>query len=310
MTLRVAFMGTPDFAVAPLNAIASGPHDIVCVYTRPPAVSGRGLKQRRSPVQDAAERHGLPVEIPARLRDPSAAVTLAAYRPDVAVVAAYGLLLPAAVLQVPRLGCVNLHASVLPRWRGAAPIQRAVMAGDAETGVAVMRMEEGLDTGPVASVGRTPIGPDETAGELHDRLSRMGADLIGPALDALETGRLRFMPQPDEGVTYAGKITNDEARIAWSRPAREVHDHVRGLSPFPGAFFEADLGRGPERIKVLRTARADGSGEPGRLLDGSGVVACGLGAVALGEVQRAGRSPMGAADFLRGVRLLPGDRLG
>ncbi|NNM73962.1 methionyl-tRNA formyltransferase [Enterovirga aerilata] len=308
MTLRVAFMGTPDFAVPTLEAIAAK-HELVAVYTRPPAMSGRGLKTRPSPVHAAAERLALRVETPARLRDEGAAPKLAACRPDVAVVVAYGLILPAAILRVPRLGCLNLHASLLPRWRGAAPIQRAVMAGDRETGVAVMRMEEGLDTGPVAMVERVAIGADMTAGELHDELAIRGAALMARALDELEAGVLAFTPQPETGVTYAAKITNEEARIDWSRPAKAVHDHVRGLSPFPGAFFEADLGRGAERVKVLRTALAESSGEPGTLLAGE-TVACGGGtAVRLLQVQRAGRGPTSAADFLRGVRLEPGARL-
>jgi methionyl-tRNA formyltransferase len=224
-------------------------------------------------------------------------------------VVAYGLILPRAVLDVPCLGCLNLHASLLPRWRGAAPIQRAVMAGDPETGVAVMRMEEGLDTGPVGMAERLPIGPNMTAGELQDALARSGAPLMVRALDALEAGTLAFTPQSEEGVTYAAKITNEEARINWAMPAQSVHDHVRGLSPFPGAFFEVDLGKGPERIKVLRTEVVEGSGEPGTLLP-QGVITCADKAVRLLQVQRAGRGPMEAADFLRGVRLEPGSRLG
>jgi methionyl-tRNA formyltransferase len=256
-----------------------------------------------------AERLGISVETPARLRDEGAAPKLAGFRPDVAVVVAYGLILPKPVLDAPRLGCLNLHASLLPRWRGAAPIQRAVMAGDTETGVAVMRMEEGLDTGPVGMAERSPIGPNMTAGELHDALARSGAPLMVRALDALEAGTLAFTPQAEEGVTYAAKITNEEARIDWAKPARSVHDHVRGLSPFPGAFFEVDLGKGPERIKVLRTEVVEGSGEPGTLLP-QGVITCADRAVRLVQVQRAGRGPMEAADFLRGVRLEPGCRLG
>jgi methionyl-tRNA formyltransferase len=309
MTLRVVFMGTPDFAVPTLDAIASQ-HEVAAVYTRAPAVSGRGLKTRISPVHAAAERLGIPVEVPARLRDDGAAPRLAAYRPDVAVVVAYGLILPVPILDTPRLGCLNLHGSLLPRWRGAAPIQRAVMAGDAETGVAVMRMEQGLDTGPVGLVERLPIGPDMTAGELHDELATRGADLMVRALAALAAGTLAFTPQPAEGVTYAAKITNEEARIDWAKPARSVHDHVRGLSPFPGAFVEADLGKGIERVKVLRTALAEGSGEPGTVLSDEGVVGCADGAVRLLQVQRAGRGPMPASDFLRGVRLGSGSRLG
>jgi methionyl-tRNA formyltransferase len=225
------------------------------------------------------------------------------------VVVAYGLILPATILGATRLGCLNLHASLLPRWRGAAPIQRAIMAGDAETGVAVMRMEEGLDTGPVALAERVAIGPDMTAGELHERLAPLGADLMARALAELAQGALSFTPQAEDGVTYARKITNQEARIDWTQPARNVHDHIRGLSPEPAAFFAADLGKGHERIKVLRTALASGSGRAGTLLDERGAVACGEGAVRLVEVQRAGRPPMPAADFLRGVRLRAGSIL-
>jgi methionyl-tRNA formyltransferase len=308
MTLRVVFMGTPDFAVPTLEAIAAR-HEVVAAYSRAPAVSGRGLKTRPSPVHAAAERLGVPVETPARLRDEGAAPKFAAYRPDVAVVVAYGLILPKPILDTPRLGCLNLHASLLPRWRGAAPIQRAVMAGDAETGVAVMRMEEGLDTGPVGMVERIVIGQDMTAGELHDELAVRGGRLMVRALDELEAGTLAFIPQAERGVTYAAKITNEEARIDWSGPAKAVHDHVRGLSPFPGAFFEADLGRGLERVKVLRTVFADGVGEPGTLLSNA-MVACGSGAVRLVSVQRSGRGQVSAAEFLRGVRLEPGARLG
>jgi methionyl-tRNA formyltransferase len=220
------------------------------------------------------------------------------------------MILPKAILQAPALGCLNLHASLLPRWRGAAPIQRAVMAGDTESGVAVMRMEEGLDTGPVAMVERVAITPDMTAGELHDRLMGLGADLMVRALAALSRGGLTFTAQPEEGVTYAKKITNEEARIDFSDDARTLHDRVRGLSPFPGAFFEADLGRGPERVKVLRAQAAEGEGAPGTLLDGEGTVACGSGALRLVQVQRAGRSAMGAGEFLRGARLQAGARLG
>jgi methionyl-tRNA formyltransferase len=213
------------------------------------------------------------------------------------------MILPKPVLEAPALGCLNLHASLLPRWRGAAPIQRAVMAGDPETGVAVMRMEEGLDTGPVAMVEPVSIGPDTTAGELHDRLMVLGADLMARALAALSRGALRFTPQPADGVTYARKIANDEARIDWTVAADQVHNQVRGLSPAPGAFFEVDLGKGPERVKVLRTVLAEAAGVPGTLLDASGTVACGTGAVRLVQVQRAGKAPVGAADFLRGARL-------
>ena len=307
--LRVVFMGTPDFAVPTLSEILGQGHEVAAVYTRAPAAAGRGMTLKPSPVQALAERFGLPVLTPKSLRGEAAAQTFRAHGADVAVVVAYGLILPKAILDAPRLGCLNLHASLLPRWRGAAPIQRAVMAGDAETGVAIMRMEEGLDTGPVALVERVAIGPDATAGEVHDRLMSLGADLMVRALAALSRGALTFTPQPDESVTYAAKIGNDEARIDWARPAREVHDRIRGLSPWPGAFFEADLGRGRERVKVLRNARAEGSGAPGTLLDAECTVACADGAVRLLQVQRAGKAPMPAQEFLRGVRLAPGTRL-
>ena len=310
MPLRVVFMGTPEFAVPTLAALVDQGHAVAAVYTRAPAAAGRGMGLRPSPVQQTAERFGLPVLSPRTLRSEEAAPTFRAHEAEVAVVVAYGLILPKAILEIPPLGCLNLHASLLPRWRGAAPIQRAVMAGDAETGVAVMRMEETLDTGPVGLVERVAIGPDVTAGELHDRLSVLGADLMGGALAALARGVLAFTPQPTEGVTYAPKITNEEARIDWRRPAREVHDKVRGLSPFPGAFFLADLGRGEERVKVVRTALAEGSGDPGALLDRSGTVACGGGALRLVTLQRAGRGALPAEDFLRGARLEPGARLG
>ncbi|HEX8663445.1 MAG TPA: methionyl-tRNA formyltransferase [Beijerinckiaceae bacterium] len=307
--MRVVFMGTPDFAVPTLSEIVGQGHEVAAVYTRAPAAAGRGMALRTSPVQQMAERFGIPVLTPKTLRTDEAAETFRAHGADVAVVVAYGMILPKAILDAPALGCLNLHASLLPRWRGAAPIQRAIMAGDAETGVAVMRMEEGLDTGPVAMVERMPIGPDTTAGELHDALAPLGADLMGRALAALSRGSLGFTPQPQEGVTYAKKITNEEARIDWSRPARAVHDQVRGLSPFPGAFFTADLGKGGERVKVLRTVLADGIGEPSTLLDTAGAVACGTGAVRLVQVQRAGRSPVSGEEFLRGARLGPGARL-
>jgi methionyl-tRNA formyltransferase len=310
MPLRIVFMGTPDFAVPTLSEIMGQGHEVAAVYTRAPAAAGRGMELRPSPVHRLAERFGLPVLTPKALRSEEAAETFRSHRAEAAVVVAYGMILPKPILDAPPLGCLNLHASLLPRWRGAAPIQRAIMAGDKETGVAVMKMEQGLDTGPVAMVERVPIGPDMTAGELHDLLAPLGADLMGRALAALARGTLSFTPQSEEGVTYARKITNEEARIDWSRPAQAVHDQVRGLSPFPGAFFMVDLGKGPERMKVLRTARAEGAGEPGRLLDAAGTVACGEGAVRLVQVQRAGRGVVKADEFLRGARLEPGVRLG
>ncbi len=308
MSLRVVFMGTPDFAVPTLSEIVGQGHEVVAVYTRPPAAAGRGMELKPSPVHRMAERFGLPVLTPGTLRKDEAAEAFRGHGADVAVVVAYGMLLPKAILDAPELGCLNLHASLLPRWRGAAPIQRAVIAGDRETGVAVMRMEEGLDTGPVAMAERIAIAPEMTAGELHDRLMVLGADLMVRALAALSRGALSFTPQPEEGVTYAHKLKNEDARIDWSKPAQAVHDHIRGLSPFPGAYFTADFGKGPERVKVLRAALAPGSGEPGTLLDADAAIACGEGAVRLIQVQRAGKAPLAADEFLRGVRLGSGAR--
>jgi methionyl-tRNA formyltransferase len=310
MSLRVVFMGTPDFAVPTLAEIVGQGHEVVACYTRAPAAAGRGMDLKPSPVHRLAERFGIPVLTPKTLRTDEAAEAFRSHEADVAVVVAYGMILPKIILDIPELGCLNLHASLLPRWRGAAPIQRAVMAGDTESGVAVMRMEEGLDTGPVAMVERVAITPDMTAGELHDRLMGLGADLMVRALAALSRGGLTFTAQPEEGVTYAKKIANEEARLDFALDAGALRDQVRGLSPFPGAFFEADLGRGPERVKVLRAQAAEGEGAPGTLLDGEGTVACGSGALRLVQVQRAGRSAMGAGEFLRGARLQAGARLG
>jgi methionyl-tRNA formyltransferase len=308
MSLRVIFMGTPDFAVPTLTEIVGQGHEVVSCYTRAPAQAGRGLDLKPSPVHRAAERFGIPVFTPTTLKTEEAAEVIASHEADVAVVVAYGMILPQAILDLPELGCLNLHASLLPRWRGAAPIQRAIMAGDAESGICVMKMEAGLDTGPVGMVEKVAIDRDMTAGELHDRLASLGADLMVRALAALGRGGLRFTPQAEEGVTYAAKIANAEARLNWARPARQVHDLVRGLSPFPGAFAEVDLGKGPERLKVLRTALAGGAAEPGTLLDGEGTIACAEGAVKLLQVQRAGRAPMSGVEFLRGARLEPGHR--
>jgi methionyl-tRNA formyltransferase len=308
--MRIVFMGTPDFAVPVLSEIAGQGHDVVAAYTRAPKPAGRGMDVQRSPVHLLAEQFGIPVFTPKTLRNAEAFEIFASLVPDVVVVVAYGLILPKEVLDVPRC-CLNLHASLLPRWRGAAPIQRAIIAGDRETGVMVMAIEEGLDTGPIAMAERVAIGPDTTAGALHDRLSRIGADLMVRALAALSRGSLGFTPQAEEGVTYAKKIDKAECRIRWLRPAQEVHNLIRGLSPFPGAFFDADFGRGPERVKVLRSRLAEGEGLPGELIgDGSFIVACGTGAVQLVELQRAGKAPMGADDFLRGARMTHGTVLG
>ncbi len=305
--MRVIFMGTPDFALAPLAEIFGRGHEIVAVYTRAPKPAGRrGLELTPSPVHAAAERYGLKVLTPKNFREPGTVEEFRGHDADVAVVVAYGLILPSGVLAAPRQGCLNLHGSLLPRWRGAAPIQRAIMAGDKETGVMVMQMDEGLDTGPVAMVEKLAITPDMTAGEAHDRLSILGADLIGRALAALERGALTFQPQAEEGVVYAKKIDKAEARVDFSRPAQETHDLIRGLSPFPGAFFEMDFGKGLERVKLLRTSLAEGSGKPGEILDETPRVACGDGALTLVEVQRAGRGPVSGGEFFRGAHLKPG----
>ena len=307
--MRIIFMGTPDFSVPVLTEIIGGGHEVVAVYTRAPKPAGRGMEMKLSPVHALAERFGIPVHTPKTLRTPEAAELFRSHDADVAVVVAYGLILPQEILEAPRECCLNLHASLLPRWRGAAPIQRAIMAGDAETGVMVMKMDVGLDTGPVAMVERVAISPDMTAGELHDKLSPLGADLMVRALAALSRGGLVFQPQAEAGVTYAHKIEKAEARIDWTLPAKAVHDHVRGLSPFPGAFFEADFGRGPERIKVLRAQPCEGAGAPGALLGEELTVACASGALRLVEIQRAGKAPMKPQEFLRGVRAKP-ERLG
>ena len=306
MALRLVFMGTPDFAVPTLVELVGGGHDVVAVYTRPPQPAGRGLAPTPSPVAREAERFGLPVFTPKTLKQPDAAAAMRAHGADAAVVVAYGLILPQPILEAFPLGCFNVHASLLPRWRGAAPIHRAVMAGDGETGVMVMKMDEGLDTGPVAMAAREPIGPDATAGELHDRLKQIGATMMLVALSALERGTLELKPQPAARVTYANKIDNSETRIDWKRPWQDVHNRCRGLSPFPGAWFELT---GVGRIKVLHTTRGDGAGAPGCVLDEHLTVACGSGAVRIVELQRAGRQPMAADEFLRGTPVAPGSAL-
>ncbi|MEW5963930.1 MAG: methionyl-tRNA formyltransferase [Pseudomonadota bacterium] len=309
MSLRLVFMGTPDFAVPTLAEIVAAGHEVVAVYTQPPRPAGRGMAERPSPVHVLAAAQGLPVLTPRSLKGAAEQEAFRAHGSDAAVVVAYGLILPRAVLEAPRLGCFNLHASLLPRWRGAAPIQRAIMAGDAETAVMVMRMEEGLDTGPVCLAERVPIGPDATAGELHDRLSRVGASLMVRALAALERGGLVETTQPAEGVTYAAKIDKAEARIDFRRPAGAVHDQIRGLSPFPGAWLEVGDGDKRERIKVLRSEVVAGFGAPGEVLDDDATIGCGEGAIRLVEVQRAGKRPMARAELLRGFALPKGTRI-
>jgi methionyl-tRNA formyltransferase len=309
MPLRLVFMGTPDFAVPTLVEIVGRGHDVAAVYTRAPKPAGRGMALSPSPVEREACRFGLAVHTPASLRGADAEAAMRAHGADAAVVVAYGLILPKPILDAFPLGAFNVHASLLPRWRGAAPINRALMAGDAETGVCVMRMEEGLDTGPVAMAERVPIGPNMTAGELHDALARLGADLMVRALGALERGTLTLTPQPADGVTYAAKIGNAETRVDWAQPWQRVHDHIRGLSPYPGAWCELVLDGRPVRLKLIRSARAEGSGAPGTVLDDRLTVACGEGAVGILELQRAGRAPMTADDFLRGTPVAAGSRL-
>jgi len=309
MPLDIVFMGTPDFSAPVLDALVAAGHRVVAVYSQPPRPAGRGLAELKSPVHRRAEALGIPVRTPKNFKTDEDRAAFADLEADAAVVVAYGLLLPPAVLDAPRLGCFNVHASKLPRWRGAAPIQRAIMAGDAVTAVNIMRMDEGLDTGPVCLGRDVAITPDMTAGELHDTLSALGAELMVEALAGLEAGTLRTVPQPQEGVTYAAKIDKRETRIDFTKTATEVANHIRGLSPFPGAWFEANLGGKPERIKVLRASSIAKDGEPGVLLDGELTIACGKGAIRIEELQRAGKQPMKAADFLRGARLEPGTRL-
>ncbi|PPB79576.1 methionyl-tRNA formyltransferase [Albidovulum inexpectatum] len=293
--MRIVFMGTPEFSVPSLRALAQR-HEVACVYTQPPRPAGRGKRERPSAVHRAAVELGLPVRHPVSLRDPQAQAEFAALKPDVAVVVAYGLILPAAILQAPRRGCLNIHASLLPRWRGAAPIHRAIMAGDTETGICIMQMDEGLDTGPVLLRRRTAIGPEETTGDLHDRLAEMGAAAIVETLERLDS--LVPKPQPTEGATYAAKIDKSETRVDWTRPAVEIDRMIRGLSPFPGAWTMI----GDERVKLLRSRMAQGSGVPGQVLGGFRIAA-GEGAVEITELQREGRRPMRAQDALRGLTL-------
>jgi len=303
--MRVVFMGTPDFSVPTLTEIVSAGHEVVAVYTRAPKPAGRGQAERKSPVHETAEAFGIPVFTPRSLKGADEQAQFAALNAEVAVVVAYGLLLPKPVLDAPEFGCLNLHGSLLPRWRGAAPIQRAIMAGDKQTGIVVMQMDEGLDTGAMGPTEIIPIAPAMTAGELHDQMKLLGADLMGRALAALERGSLDFTPQPESGETYAAKIDKAEARIDFSKSAEEVHNLIRGLSPFPGAWFEMDLGGKPVRIKALRSSLAEGHSAPGALIGEGLTIACGSGAVGLTLVQREGKGAMDAATFLRGAGQLP-----
>jgi len=307
--MRLVYMGTPRFAVQPLLALHQAGHKIVGVVSRTDKPAGRGRMVAVPEVKQAARELGLTVLQPKQVRDPEFIETLRGLAPEAIVVAAYGQILPKAILEAPRYGCFNIHASLLPRWRGAAPIQRALLAGDAETGVAVMRVEEKLDTGAVCLMGRTAIGPDETGGELHDRLSELGAKLMVRVLSDLGKGSLACWPQHDEGVTYAAKIEPGEARIDWSRPASDVHNLIRGLSPHPGAWFEVDLNGKRERVRVLGSTLAEGEGKPGTVLDDQLTIACGKGSVRLLHVQRAGKRPMPVAEFRRGAKLPVGSLL-
>lgn len=318
--MRVIFMGTPHFAVPTMAAVFEAGHEIAAVYTQPPRPAGRGMSERKSPVHAFAEGAGLPVLTPRSLKAEPDQSAFASHGADVAVVVAYGLILPAAVLKATTHGCFNLHASDLPRWRGAAPIQRAIMAGDTQTAACVMRMEEGLDTGPVCLRDPCPVGADTTAGELHDALAHRGAALMVNALDLVTRGTLACMPQGAAGVSYAAKVDKRETRIDFARTARQVHDHVRALSPAPGAWFMAR--RGDERVRLLRTRVVQAAGQeaqqqtrqsgqpiPGLVLDSEGIVACGDGTIQMLEVQRAGKRPMPFADFARGNPLEPGTQL-
>ncbi|MTI43904.1 methionyl-tRNA formyltransferase [Roseibium hamelinense] len=311
MSLRVVFMGTPDFSVPTLMEIVGQGHEVVACYSQPPRPAGRGMDLKKSPVHEAAESLGIPVLTPNSLKGTDEQAAFKALEADVAVVVAYGLLLPKAILDAPAHGCLNLHASLLPRWRGAAPINRAIMAGDPETGIQVMRMEEGLDTGPVCMSETVAIDALMTAGELHDRLSALGGDLMVRALAALSRDALTTAPQPGDGVTYAPKLLKEETRIDWSASNTDVHNHIRGLSPFPGAWTEFSIGNKQERLKILRSAPDTSSGASGCVLsvDDDPVIACGRGAVRLLQVQRAGKKPMSGKEFLRGAPLKTGDQL-
>jgi methionyl-tRNA formyltransferase len=309
MPLRLVFMGTPMFAVPTLLELVAHGHEIAAVYTRAAKPAGRGMKLQLSPVEQEARRLGIPVLTPKTLKTPEALDEFRAFHADAAVVVAYGMILPQAILDAPKLGCFNLHASLLPRWRGAAPINRAIMAGDAESGVMVMRMDAGLDTGDVAMAERLPTTDAMTAADLHDALAPLGGDLMARAMAALERGKLQLLPQAAEGVTYAAKIDKAETRIDWNRPAHDVLRHIHGLSPFPGAWCEMPLEGVATRVKILLVEMADGAGAPGAVLDDRLTIACGQGALRILELQRAGKQPMKADEFLRGTPLKPPQRL-
>ena len=309
MPLRLIFMGTPDFAVPTLLELVAHGHEIAAVYTRAAKPAGRGMKLQPTPVEQEARRLGIVVETPTTLKTPEALDVFRAHDADAAVVVAYGMILPQPILDTPKLGCFNLHASLLPRWRGAAPINRAIMAGDAESGVMVMKMDVGLDTGDVAMAERLAISDAMTAADLHDALAPLGADLMVRAMGALERGKLQLTKQREEGVTYAAKIEKAEARIDWNRPARDVLRHIHGLSPFPGAWCELAIDGEQVRVKLLRCELAKGAGAPGDLLDDRLTIACQEGAIRILDLQRAGAKPMKAQEFLRGTPLQPPLRL-
>jgi methionyl-tRNA formyltransferase len=309
MPLRLIFMGTPDFAVPTLLELVAHGHEIAAVYTRAAKPAGRGMKLQPTPVEQEARRLGIPVLTPATLKTPEALDEFGSHQADAAVVVAYGMILPKTILDAPPLGCFNLHASLLPRWRGAAPINRAIMAGDAESGVMVMKMDVGLDTGDVAMAERLAISDAMTAADLHDALAPLGADLMVRAMGALERGKLQLTRQSDEGVIYAAKIEKVEARIDWNRPAREVLRHIHGLSPFPGAWCELAVDGEQVRVKILRCELAAGSNVPGDLLDDQLTIACQDGAIRILDLQRAGAKPMKTQEFLRGTPLTPPMRL-
>jgi len=309
MPLRLIFMGTPDFAVPTLLELVAHGHEVAAVYTRAAKPAGRGMKLQPAPVELEARRLNIPVLTPTTLKAPEAEAEFRAHQAEAAVVVAYGMILPRSILDTPKLGCFNLHASLLPRWRGAAPISRAIMEGDTETGLMVMKMDAGLDTGDVAMAERLAITDALTAADLHDALAPLGADLMVRAMGALERGKLQLTRQSEDGVTYAAKIEKTEARIDWNKPAHAVLRHVHGLSPFPGAWCEIGFEGELARIKILRCAMADGTGAPGDLLDDRLVVACREGALRILELQRAGKAPMKAEEFLRGTPLKPPLRL-
>jgi len=309
MPLRLIFMGTPEFAVPTLLELVAHGHEVAAVYTRTAKPGGRGMKLQPTPVEQEARRLGFPVLTPKTLKTTEALQEFRAHQADAAVVVAYGMILPQAILDAPKLGCFNLHASLLPRWRGAAPIERAIMAGDTETGVMVMKMDVGLDTGDVARAERVPITDTMTSADLHDALAPLGADLMVRAMGALEKGALQLGKQSDDGVTYAAKIEKTEARVEWNKPAHSVQRHIHGLSPFPGAWSETRGEGEAARIKILRCELAEGSGTPGDVLDDRLTIACGEGAIRIVELQRAGKAPMKAAEFLRGTPLKPPARL-